>query len=250
MPECLERAVAHLLRPPRSVAARTAAGRRIPLGLILLSRQQLLPEQLRAALDAQSAAGTHKIGHWLLHMDFITEFQLTSALAQQWSCPVLRNCPAVLALQRVPEIPMLLLESLRMLPVDFVGATGTLHLAFGEGIDYRVLYALEQMLGCRTQPCLVGPKVLQQSLLALIEQRGRCEIVFDRVADTAEFARVLRSYANRLAASEIRMAPFGAYVWLRLECPPRSAVNLLLRTPPVAPPRCRVPPATIAFSGV
>ena len=250
MPECFERAVAGLLGPPHSAQPRAVAARRIPLGLILLSQQQLLPEQLRAALDAQFAAGVGKIGQWLRHMDFITEPQLTSALARQWSCPVLRSRPAVPALQRVPEIPMLLLESLRMIPVDFVEATATLHVAFAEGVDYTALYAIEQILRCHTEPCLVGPTVLQQTLLALTEQRGRCEIVFDRVADTAEFARVLRSYSNRLAASEIRMAPFGPYVWLRLECPPRSTMNLLLRTPPVAPPRRRVPLATIAFSGV
>ena len=115
MPECFERAVAGLLRPPQSAQRRAAASRRIPLGLILLSRQQLVPEQLRSALDAQLAAGAGKIGQWLRHMDFITEPQLTSALARQWSCPVLRSRPAVPALQRVPEIPMLLLESLRMI---------------------------------------------------------------------------------------------------------------------------------------
>jgi len=235
MAECLERAVAYRLQPPRSGQMRAPAAHRIPLGLILLSRQQLLPQQLRAALDAQRIAGTGKIGHWLQHMEFITEPQLTSALAQQWSCPVLRSSRAVLALHRVPEIPMLLLESLRMIPVHFVEATATLHLAFDEGIDYGVLYAVERMLGCRTEPCLVSSTLLQQSLLALIEHRGRSEVVFDRVSDTAEFVRVLRSYAQRLAASEVRMAPCGPYVWFRLQRPPGPAVNLLFRIPPAAP---------------
>lgn len=233
MPECLEHAVANLLRPPRSAKSRVPAAHRIPLGLILLSQQQLLPEQLSAALDAQRLAGTGKIGYWLQRMEFITEPQLTSALARQWSCPVLRSGPTVLALHRVPEIPMLLLESLRMIPVHFVEATATLHVAFAEGIDHSVLYTIEQMLDCRTAPCLVGATVLEQSLLALLEHRGRCEVVFDRVADLAEFARVLRSYAHRLLASGIRMAPCGSYVWLRLERSSRPPVNLLLRTPPV-----------------
>jgi Type II secretion system (T2SS), protein E, N-terminal domain len=233
MPECLEQAVGNLLRPPRFTKTGTAAAHRIPLGLILLSRQQLLPEQLHAALEAQRLAGVGKIGYWLQRMEFITEPQLTSALARQWSCPVLRSGPTVLALRRVPEIPMLLLESLRMIPVHFAEATATLHVAFADGIDYSVLYAIERMLGCRTAPCLVGATVLEHSLLALLEHRGRCEIVFDRVADNAEFVRVLRSYAHRLAASGIRMAPCGSYVWLRLERSPRPTVSLLLRTPPV-----------------
>jgi hypothetical protein len=230
-PECLERAVAELLQP-RSASVRVASGHRIPLGLILLSRQQLRPEQLQAALDAQRTAGAGKIGHWLQGMKLVTEQQLTSALARQWSCPVLRADPLLFAGHRVPEIPLLLLECFHMIPIDFVEATATLHVAFGEGIEYAALYAIEKMLGCRTEPCIVASTVLQQSLLALIERRGRAEVVFDRVADTAEFARILRSYAHRLAASEVRLAPCGPYVWLRLERSRRSPVNLLLRTPP------------------
>ena len=236
MPECLERAVAEFLRPPHSAKPPAPAAHRIPLGLILLSRQQLLPEQLRAALDAQRLAGGGKIGQWLLRMQFVTEPQLTSALARQWSCPVLRTDPAFFASRRLPRIPALLLESFRMIPVDFVEATSTLHMAFGESVDYGVLYAIGRMLDCRTAPCLVGATLLRQGLRALIERRGRAEVVFDQVADAAEFARILRSYAMRLCASEIRMASCGAYAWLRLERPTRLPVNLLLRAPAIQPP--------------
>jgi hypothetical protein len=234
MPECLERAVAGRLRSPRSAKMHPPASHRVPLGLILLSRQQLLPEQLRTALEAQRVAGTGKIGHWLQRMQFITEAQLTSALARQWSCAVLRSNRAMVDWQRLPEIPLLLLESLRMLPVHFVEATRTLHLAFAEGIDYTVLYSIEQMLGCRTEACLVGATALDRSLVTLLDQRGRCEVVLDRVADTAEVVRVLLSYAHRLAASEVRMAACGSYVWLRMERPQSPPVNLLLRTSSLA----------------
>jgi hypothetical protein len=230
-PECLEGAVGELLQL-RSTTIRPASSHRIPLGLILLSRQQLRPEQLQAALEAQRASGAGKIGYWLQVMKFVDERQLTSALARQWSCPVLRADPLVFAAHRVPEIPLRLLEHAHMIPIDFVEATATLHVAFGEGIDYGALYAIEKMLGCRTEPCMVAATALQQSLLALIERRGHAEVVFDRVADTGEFARILRSYAHRLAASEVRLAPCGPYVWLRFERPRGASVNLLLRTPP------------------
>jgi hypothetical protein len=53
--ECLELALAEVFAQTRPVSRRSAAGaaHRIPLGLHLLSRQQLTAAQLRAALEAQ-----------------------------------------------------------------------------------------------------------------------------------------------------------------------------------------------------
>jgi len=232
MPECLEHALTEVLRRARVAAAGAfAPPHRIPLGLQLLSRQQLTAEQLRAALQAQRVAGRGRIGEWLQTLGFATEQQVTAALARQWACPVLQVEPAPLQSRRLPVVPLSLLEACHMIPVDFVEATSTLHIAFGEGIDYGVLYALEQMLGCHTEACLIRPSALRRSLRPLLEQRDPAEVVFDRVADGAEFARIIRSYATRLAASEIRLVPCGPHIWIRLERPPLDAVNLLLRAP-------------------
>jgi hypothetical protein len=198
---------------------------------MLLSRQQLTVEQLRTALEAQHAAGCGKIGEWMQRLGFVTEQQVTAALARQWSCPVLRTDPASMASDSVPQIPLLLLQLLRMAPINFVESTSTLHIAFGEGIDYTVLYAIEQMLGCRTDPCLIAPSVLAEHLRKLVERHTRSEVVFDRLADAGEIARIIRSYATRVSASEIRMAHCGEHIWVRLERLPQPAVNLVLRLP-------------------
>src|SRR5579863_3871371 len=59
--ECAERALADALRRIGSASSqtssRTTVPHRVPLGLLLLSRQQLTAEQLRAALGAQRTAG-------------------------------------------------------------------------------------------------------------------------------------------------------------------------------------------------
>jgi hypothetical protein len=229
---CLERALADALWRAHSAPKRAPGPHRIPLGLLLLSRQQLTAEQLRAGLTAQRAAGRGRIGEWLQTLGFVSEQQVTAALARQWSCPVLRTDSALLAGRgRIPQIPVALLESVLMVPVAYVAATATLHVAFSEGIDYGVLYALEQMLRCRTEPCLAVPSLLRRRLQTLIEQRGESEILFDRVADVAEFARIVGSYSVRLAASEIRMATCGRHVWVRLLRPAGHPLDLLLRSP-------------------
>jgi predicted adenine nucleotide alpha hydrolase (AANH) superfamily ATPase len=145
---------------------------------------------------------------------------------------VLRTNPVFPGSARVPEIPTPLLESFRMVPVDFVEATSTLHIAFGEGIDYSVLYAIERMLDCHTQACLCSPGVLRQTLADIGEQRRQTETVFDRVADAVEFARIIRSYAAKVSASEIRMALCGSCIWVRLDRTAQKALNLIFRVVP------------------
>jgi hypothetical protein len=238
---CLELALLDSLRRIPPAPRRAAGSRRIPLGLLLLARQQLTAEQLRQALAAQRTAGRGRIGEWLQELGFVSATQITAALARQWACPVLQAQSLALApaSSRIPRLPFALLESFAMAPVDYVPATATLHIAFGEGIDYTVLYAIEQMLGCHTEPCLVLPNVLRQNLAGHFGRRPESEVVFDRVADTAELARIIHSYSVGAAAAEIRLAACGSYLWVRLLRPERHPLDLLLRpaieVPPSAP---------------
>jgi hypothetical protein len=244
--ECLERALTEALVRARSVPERAAiAAHRIPLGLLLLSRQQLTAAQLRTALAAQRAAGCgqganpsgnptgnptgKKIGQWLQELGFASEQQVTAALARQWSCPVLRNGPAAIVASRFPAIPVLLLESFQMIPVELVEATGTLLMAFSEGIDYTVLYAIEQMLGYRTEACLVCPSTLRKSLQALARHRGPSDVVFERLEDADECAHIIGNYATKVEAEEVRFARCGEHLWIRLERVRQEAVTLVLR---------------------
>jgi hypothetical protein len=263
---CGERALAEALGRIRSASPRNPAPHRIPLGLLLLSRHQLTAEQLRAALGAQRSAGRGRIGEWLLAFGLVNEQQVTAALARQWSCPVLRTnslisgnvttgtfaagnfAAATFASgnpapggRRTPQIPRTLLESFVMIPVNYVESTATLHIAFGEGIDHSVLYAIEQIVGCRTESCMAVPSFVRQQLSALSSHRGESEMVFDRVADGAEFLRIIHSYCTRLAATEIRLAACGPHLWVRLLRPSFPALDLLLRLPWDASPHASFP---------
>jgi hypothetical protein len=222
----LERTMARLHRP--AMGHVRSAPHRVPLGLLLLSRGQLTNRQLRQALEAQQSAGAGRIGDWLQRLGFATEQQITSALGLQWSCPVF-------PLERSPEnecaqiIPLPLLRDFRMLPVHFTPATRVLLMAFCDRIDYSMLYLIERMLDCHTEPCLVGPSAWDASLAAL-ERRARCdEIVFDRECDPAEMARITRSYLQRLNADDLHLAACGSHLWVRLICAD-EAMNLIFRT--------------------
>jgi len=229
--DCLERALSDELRAMRPGPKPATVAHRVPLGLLLLSRQQLSADQLRIALEAQRNAGYGRLGDWLLSLGFTTEQQITAALARQWSCPVLRiNGPFPDPLH-LPQVPLTLLESFLMIPVHHVKPTATLHIAFGEGIDYSALYALEKMTGCHTEACMALPSFIRARLQELVRHRGEREAVFECLTDPAEFSRIVRSYCFRIAAREIRLATFGPCVWVRLLQGPRPPIDLLFRAP-------------------
>lgn len=243
--ECVDRALANALLRVRSNVQRPAVPHRIPLGLLLLSRQQLTAGQLRAALGAQRNAGRGRIGEWLQTLGFVSEQHITAALARQWSCPVLRTTSLNASTSRAPRIPLTLLNACVMIPVDYVAASATLHIAFGEAIDYSVLYAIEQMLGCRTESCMAVPSFVRQSLQALSGHHAESEVVFDRV-DGAEFLRIIRSYSVRLSAAEIRLAACGPHLWVRLQGTACPSLDILLPSfwmapGPAASPASRAP---------
>jgi hypothetical protein len=234
--ECLEQAVKQILARDQIVSRREAGpSHRVPLGLLLLSRQQLTAEQLRTALAAQRDAGRGKIGEWLQRLGFSTESQITAALARQWSCPILRTGPGTFGGNRNAPIPALLLESFQMIPVELAEATGTLLIAFSEGIDHSVLYAIEQMLGYRTEACLVSPSTLRKSLEALAQRRGPGDVVFERMEDAGECAHIIASYSARIGAEHVRLARCGRHIWIRLERVSSETVNLVLRSPAAVP---------------
>lgn len=226
--ECLDAVLHEALDGVRSGMNHGAVPHRIPLGLLLLSRQQLTAEQLRVGLEAQRSAGQGRLGEWLQSLGFVTEEKITAALARQWSCPVLRAGPLPRS-SRSPQIPLTLLERFAMIPVNFVEATSTLHVAFGDGIDHSVLYAIEKMTASHTEPCMAALSLVRANLSGRMLHRGEYEAAFDDPADTAECSRIVRSYCARLSATEIRVAGCGAYTWVRLFRVSRPPMDLLFR---------------------
>lgn len=201
---------------------------RIPLGLLMLSRGQLTNHQLRSALEAQHSNGRHRLGEWLEKLGFATEEQVTAALGLQWACPVL--APNATLADCAGMLPYRLLESSRMFPVQFVKATRTLYMAFSDGIDYPALCALEQMLECRTEACLISRSSMDRALEQMGHQRRPGDLLFEGWRDAAEMARITCSYALKLGTARVRVVGCGRHIWVRLE-DEDNVTHLLFRHP-------------------
>jgi hypothetical protein len=192
------------------------AQHRIPLGLLMLSRGVITGGQLQAALDAQRRRGGLPLGHWLEKLGYAREPQVTAALGLQWACPVLprfagedSGCSGM--------VPLRLQASFRMLPVQFVAPTCTLHIAFSKRVEYTVLYAVEAVLGCRTQPCLMGRSHMDRALEHTTRSSAPGEILFEGGRDVTEMAHITCSYLHQVGAQAVRIAACGDYIWVRLQ---------------------------------
>lgn len=242
---CLQDALGATLHHFRLSRPRQAVSHRIPLGLLLLSRKQLSAEQLQLALECQRTQARGRIGEWLQALGFVTEQQVTAALARQWTCPVLQTPAPLLRSGNIPSLPISLLTRFVILPVKYVAPTSTMRIAFAEEIDYSLLYAIEQMTDCRTEPCLAPPSFLRGELQALtVSRQQNAEIVLENFLDDAETSRIILGYGARFCATEIRMAQCAPYLWVRLLRASRLPFDLLFGSPsPSVPSPLELRPA-------
>lgn len=223
-PQCLETALIGQLSRLRVMAPPSQPPNRIPLGLLMVGRGKLTYPEVRAALEAQRRARYGKIGEWIEKLGFATEQEVTTALALQWGCPVASSFdPSVIP---SPVIPLPILEAFQMLPLNYVSATGTLYIAFGERVDHAALYAIEKILDCRTQPCVAGRKSIARQLDFMRQAPRPGDVEFGPMDDLAEMGRIASSYTARLSPEQVRLSRIGRFIWLRLDIRARGGTSV------------------------
>jgi hypothetical protein len=205
---------------------------RMPLGLILVNHGLLTIDQLRKATNEQKEAGD-EIGELLVRQGLLTEKQVTATRATQWGCPVFA-VPAH-AVRVAVNIPQTLLRIYSMIPVHYVAATNLLLVGFVHRVEYGLLYAIEQMTGCKTRPCFVTPSdfrlQIQREQLQepLVKEMIFKEMIFERIQTPAEIARILCSSSLEIEADEASFGKCEEYLWARLKSD-SEAVDLLFKT--------------------
>jgi len=201
---------------------------RMPLGLLLLSREVLSVEQLKISLDRQRVTGAN-LGDVVQELGFATGEQVTAAVAAQWACPVFSMRGRPLPLQI--HIPHRLLELYEMLPVHFAETGGRLLVGFVSRVQHHILNTIEQMTSCVATPCFITAREYRYHLQSALVTANDNEIVFDRVSNAAEVARLARNYVKQLGAEEARFGMCCDYLWTRIRGR-RQEMDLLFRLQP------------------
>jgi len=210
---------------------RTNQFSRMPLGLLMMRYGLLSSTQFKEMRDEQKEAGT-EIGELLVRQGSVSEKQVTAVRAVQWSCPVF-----TVPTWGVPteiHIPSTFVRLYSMIPLHYVATTNMLLVGFVHGVEYGLLYAIEKITGCKTQPCFVTPSDFQnqvkyiEQVNAQSEVETPTEIKFETVQSSSEMARVLCSYGVQLEADEAVIGRCKEYLWARLKCGPRD-IDLLFK---------------------
>jgi hypothetical protein len=188
---------------------------RFPIGLLLVNRGVISPAQLREAIRLQREAGRGRLGDWLRQTAGLSAQQLTAALGQQWSCPVFP-----LEQQDAPPawsdlVPLPLLASAAAVPAYASSDGRLLHIAFSDRVDHTLLYAVEQMLRCRTFPCVAAGSAIQTQLEKFRKLTSGNNTSFDTVRESHEMTWTICNYATELQARRLVLARAASYIWVR-----------------------------------
>jgi len=204
-----------------------ARAARMPLGLLLISRESITSAQLKHALTEQSEHGGN-IGEIVQRLGFATEEQVTSAVAAQWGCPTFNMNG-----YRLPpniHIPRPLMDGYRILPLHCAEAQGRLLVGFVDAIHHQLLYAIENISSLSVTACFITPSSFAEALQAMTRTFRQNELVFERKISIPEMAAACRNYVAQSGAERIRFGICRDYLWARVFGSAQE-LDLLFRLP-------------------
>lgn len=187
---------------------------RIPLGLVMLAQGWITQEQLKSALHAQRAAGTGRIGSWLIQDSKIPEHLVTRALSVQWNCPVFSmETPPLPTMGAIA--PRLLLEAFGVLPIRVAGRR-LLYIGFEDRIDRCVTFALERMTGLTVEAGLVNTSDFLRAHRDLLEGGSFPKTRLLEAVDQQAMAQAFTQILERAKPCDAQLVRVHDCFWLRM----------------------------------
>jgi len=186
---------------------------RVPLGLAMLEQGWITATELRRALEAQRAAGSGRLGQWLVRSGAVSEAMVTRALALQWRCPVLPlDFHDAEAFPRL--LPRLFLDAYGALPLR-IAAAKILYLGFEDRLDPALALAAERMTGLRVESGVVEESRFRVAHGRMLESRFPVAELVEAVSESA-LARAFTQAIEKFRPVEARLVRVHDCAWLRL----------------------------------
>jgi hypothetical protein len=186
---------------------------RIPLGLTMLEHGWITQNDLRMALTAQRAAGSGKLGGWLVRQIGIREDLVTRALGLQWGCPVLNmelhNPDGLTAL-----LPRLFVDAFGALPLR-VAAGKILYMGFEDRLDPALALAVERITGLQVECGLVQESRFRPAHTRMLDARFPAVELIEASSEMT-LAAALSKAVERARPVEARLARVHDCLWLRM----------------------------------
>lgn len=214
-PACTEAMLLAAVRRERDGrgTAHPAGRHRIPLGLLMLEQGWITSRQLHDAVGAQKAAGTGRLGDWLVAQHATDEATVTRALGLQWSSPVLSVEPAGVG-GLASLMPRLFLEAFGALPLR-IAANQILYLGFEQSLDPVLSLAVGRMLGMRVEDAIVSSSAFQEVQRSMLAAEFPPVRLAEAVSESSA-AQLLARCVERVQPVNARLIRVHDCLWLRM----------------------------------
>lgn len=186
---------------------------RIPLGLLMMQKGWITQQQLRAAVDAQKAAGGGRIGHWLMRQNSVNEQMIARAIALQWACPVL-GMEFHDAEGLTPVVPRLFVDAFGALPLR-VAAGKILYLGYEDRLDPVLALAVERMTGLRVESGIVLESDFRPSHTRLLSARFPSVELLEAASEPV-LVQAIAKRLERAKPVDAKLVRVHDCLWLRM----------------------------------
>jgi len=140
-----------------------AVENKMQLGQLLLARDIVTAEQIEKALTEQKEKGHRKLlGELLVEMNYCTENQIASALAEAYGVPYAQVSPKICDAKMLEILPREFLEEHIVLPLFRV--KDVLTVAVSEPTNVFLIDELERITGCKVQVVCATTKDIKATL--------------------------------------------------------------------------------------
>jgi len=147
----------------RKSMSQIAVENKTQLGQLLLSRGIVTAEQIEKALTEQKEKGHRKLlGELLVEMNYCTENQIASALAEAYGVPYAQVCPKICDAKAIEILPREFLEEHIILPLFKV--YDVLTVAVSEPTNVFLIDEIERISGCKVQVVCSTSKDIKATL--------------------------------------------------------------------------------------
>ena len=186
---------------------------RVSIGLVMLSKGYLSGEQLRLAV-AQSQLSGEELEVVLIQLGLANEWQLAAARAVQWGYPVLGQDRISHSVDA--DIPLTLLRTFSAVPLHYSATAKRLLLGFVHRVENSLLHSVEQVTGCKAEPCFITPTEFRDRMERLTAAPHYTEVVVEDALTPAQTAKAVGNFAVEIGAREASFAYCRNYAWMRL----------------------------------
>ncbi len=185
---------------------------RLPLGLALLSRGFLTQDQLRFATERIQEG--ESLETTVVRLGLANDRQLAAARAAQWGCPVLGHDGGGLLVQ--VDLPKTFLVGFSAAPLHYAPAAKKLLLGFVHQVEHSLLQSIEEITGCRPEPCFMTPAEFAVQMERVTVVPDYEEVVIEEVVTRGQMARTLGGFAVEAGAGKAHIVRCKSWVWARL----------------------------------